>query len=153
MASLNRCCVLALFVFMCQMPLLLIQTLPLQAEEISQDVEKGQGGRVETTEEKAAGVEGIATYYAKRYNGRKTNSGERYKPEKLTAAHPSFPLGTRVKVVNLDNRNEVIVRINDRCRKRKTHNIDLSRAAAKKLGFFGKGMARVRIIPVEEEPS
>jgi rare lipoprotein A len=153
MASLNRCCVLALFVFVCQMPLLLIQTLPLQAEEISQDVEKGQGGRVETTEEKAAGVEGIATYYAKRYNGRKTNSGERYKPEKLTAAHPSFPLGTRVKVVNLDNRNEVIVRINDRCRKRKTHNIDLSRAAAKKLGFFGKGMARVRIIPVEEEPS
>lgn len=153
MASLNRCCVLALFVFVCQMPLLLIQTLPLQAEEISQDVEKGQGGQVVTTEEKAAGVEGIATYYAKRYNGRKTNSGERYKPEKLTAAHPSFPLGTKVKVVNLDNRNEVIVRINDRCRKRKTHNIDLSRAAAKKLGFFGKGMARVLIIPVEEEPS
>jgi rare lipoprotein A len=153
MASLNRCCILALFVFLCQMPLLLIQTLPLQAEEISQDVEKGQGGRV-ATEEKAAGVEGIATYYAKRYNGRKTNSGERYKPEKLTAAHPSFPLGTKVKVVNLSNRNEVIVRINDRCRKRKSHEtIDLSRAAAKKLGFFGKGMARVLIVPVEEEPS
>jgi rare lipoprotein A len=135
------------------MPLLLIQTLPLQAEEIAPVVEKGQGGRDLASSKEAAGVKGVATYYAKRYNGRKTQTGERYRPEKLTAAHPTFPMGTKIKVVNLDNQHEVLVRINDRCRKRKCPNVDLSRAAAKKLGFFGKGIARVRIIPVEDEPS
>jgi len=152
-ASLNSCCILALFVILCQVPLLLIQTLPLQAEEISPVGEKGQGGRNIEVKNEAAGVKGVASYYAKRYNGRKTQSGERYRPEKLSAAHPTFPMGTKIKVVNLDNQKEILVRINDRCRKRKVPNVDLSRAAAKKLGFFGKGLARVQIIPVDDEPT
>lgn len=100
--------------------------------------------------EESEGVEGFASYYAKRYSGRRTNSGERHNPEKLTAAHPSLPHGTRVKVINLANDREVIVTINDRCRARKQPFIDLSRAAARVLGFLGKGKARVRIIPLEE---
>ncbi|NJD91896.1 MAG: septal ring lytic transglycosylase RlpA family lipoprotein, partial [Geobacter sp.] len=58
--------------------------------------------------------------------------------------------GSRVKVINLANDKEVVVTINDRCRQRKTPFIDLSRAAAKELGFLGKGTARVRIIPLAE---
>lgn len=104
----------------------------------------------ELNTEDSEGVEGIASYYAKRYNGRRTNSGKRHNPEKLTAAHPSLPHGTRVKVINLANDREVIVTINDRCRARKQPFIDLSRAAARELGFLGKGKARVRIVTLEE---
>lgn len=91
------------------------------------------------------GVEGIATYYAKRYKGKKTTSGDRYRPEKLTGAHPFLPLGTKVKVTDLASRREVVVTINDRCRKKRSHVIDLSRAAAREIGLLGKGKARVRI--------
>lgn len=100
------------------------------------------------------GVQGVASYYAKRFNGRPTTSGVPYDPDKLTAAHQSLPFGTRVKVVNLANGREVTVTVNDRCRKRTFPFIDLSRAAAQRLGFFGKGITKVRIIPIgkEEEP-
>lgn len=100
------------------------------------------------------GMKGVASYYAKRFNGRPTTSGVRYDPNKLTAAHQSLPFGTRVKVVNLANGREVTVTVNDRCRKRTFPFIDLSRAAAERLGFLGKGIAKVRIIPIgkEEEP-
>jgi rare lipoprotein A len=152
MASLNRSCIGALLSFVFLMPLSLIQTHPLQAEELPNVEKEVQGGQTPVTEE-AAGVKGLATYYAKRYNGRKTTSGERYRPEKLTAAHPTLPLGTKVRVVNLENENEVVVRVNDRCRKRKVPNIDLSSAAARKLGFLGRGMARVLITRLEDDPS
>jgi rare lipoprotein A len=102
---------------------------------------------VEKTPEKDAETRGIASYYAKRYNGRKTNSGQRYDPVKLTAAHPDLPHGTKVHVRNLDNGREVVVTVNDRCRKRKFPFIDLSREAARRLGFLGKGITRVVITP------
>jgi rare lipoprotein A len=94
------------------------------------------------------GMRGIATYYAKRFNGRRTASGVPYDPDKLTAAHQALPFGTQVKVVNLNNGREVTVTVNDRCRKRSFPFIDLSRAAAQRLGFLGKGTAKVRIIPL-----
>jgi len=123
-------------------------THPLQAEEIPPGAEKA--APVVPEQE---GVKGVASYYAKRYDGRQTCSGARYNPEKLTAAHPDLPFGTRVKVINLANDREVIVTINDRCRDRSFPFIDLSRAAAKKLGFLGKGTARVRIMPLDDEDS
>ena len=128
-----------------------VHTLPLHADEI---------GSASTTLETVApqakepqGTEGVASYYAKRYNGRRTNSGQRYDPSKLTAAHPTLPYGTKVRVINLANNKEVTVTINDRCSPRKQASIDLSRAAAKKLGFLGKGTTRVCIIPLEKEPA
>ena len=96
---------------------------------------------------------GIASYYAKKYHGRKTTSGERYHPDKMTAAHHSLPLGTRVRVKNLANDKEVTVVVNDRCRKKSIPFIDLSRAAAKKLGFFGAGIANVAIVPLPADES
>jgi rare lipoprotein A len=97
------------------------------------------------------GMKGIASYYAKRFNGRPTASGIPYDPAKLTAAHQSLPFGTKVKVVNLANGLEVTVIVNDRCRQRSFPFIDLSRAAAERLGFFGKGITKVRIIPMSSE--
>ena len=141
---------LAALVVVCQM-FLLIHTHPLQAEENNNTGDRKEAAAPE--KQAGEGVEGIASYYATKYNGRKTNSGERYQPQKLTAAHPSLPFGTLVKVVNLANGKEVVVTINDRCRKRTVPYIDLSRSAATKLGFFGKGLAKVRIIPLEEKPS
>ncbi len=150
MASSFRCGIRATFFVACLM-LLLIQTRPLQAEELPRDVEKIQNGPETPAVKEADGVKGLASYYAKRYNGRRTQSGERYRPAKLTAAHPSLPFGTKVKVVNLENKKEVVVRINDRCRKRKVPIIDLSSAAAEELGFLGKGMANVRMISMADE--
>jgi rare lipoprotein A len=96
-------------------------------------------------------VEGFASYYARRFEGRRTTSGHRYDPEKLTAAHQSLPLGTVVRVVNPVSKQEVHVTINDRCAPKSFHFIDLSRAAAKKIGLWGKGKIKVVIIPLLED--
>jgi rare lipoprotein A len=96
-------------------------------------------------------VEGIASYYARRFEGRRTTSGHRYNPDKMTAAHESLPFGTVVRVVNLASKQEVHVTITDRCASRSFHFIDLSRAAAKKIGLWGKGKIKVVIIPLLEE--
>ena len=149
MALLNPRGMLALILLFCQL-LFLFPTLPLQAEEIqSESSEESIAPRAPERHE----TEGLASYYANRYNGRKTRSGSRYNPKKLTAAHPTLPFGTRVRVLNLTNDREVIVTVNDRCRSRKFPFIDLSRAAAAELGFLGKGTARVRIIPLDDEES
>jgi rare lipoprotein A len=96
-------------------------------------------------------VEGFASYYARKFEGRRTTSGHRYNPEKMTGAHQSLPLGTVVRVVNPVSGQEVSVTINDRCAPKSFHFIDLSRAAAKKIGLWGKGKIRVVITPLLEE--
>jgi rare lipoprotein A len=96
-------------------------------------------------------MDGFASYYARRFEGRKTTSGHRYHPDKLTAAHESLPLGTLVRVVNPATSQEVHVTITDRCARKSFNFIDLSRAAAKKIGLWGKGRIRVVIIPLLQE--
>ncbi len=86
---------------------------------------------------------GIASYYGKKFHGRTTASGERYNMNRLTAAHRSFEFGTRVKVTNLSNDKSVVVTINDRGPYAKGRIIDLSRAAASRIGMLSSGTARV----------
>ncbi|HLX93932.1 MAG TPA: septal ring lytic transglycosylase RlpA family protein [Puia sp.] len=88
---------------------------------------------------------GIASFYANKFNGRHTASGEIFSQEKLTAASNLLPLNTWVRVTNLHNRKEVIVKINDRMHFRNRRLIDLSHAAAKKLGYTGWGLAKVKV--------
>ncbi len=88
---------------------------------------------------------GKASYYAMKFKGRKTASGEIYDPDKLTAAHPKLPFGTMVRVTNLYNNASVIVRINDRGPHVKSRIIDLSYAAAKKLDIITRGLGEVAI--------
>lgn len=89
---------------------------------------------------------GKASYYADRFTGKPTASGERYQPTKLTAAHKHLPLGTRVKVTNLRNKRSVIVRINDRGRLGRGRIIDLSHRAAEEIGMLRSGIAPVRVM-------
>jgi rare lipoprotein A len=89
--------------------------------------------------------EGVASYYGKEFNGRKTASGERYNDRKFTAAHRKLPFGTMVNVTNLNNGKTVTVRVNDRGPFKKDRLIDLSFAAAKAIGIVGAGTGRVRI--------
>jgi rare lipoprotein A len=67
----------------------------------------------------------------------------------LTAAHPTIPHRARVKIVNLANNRSVVVKVNDRCPKCSFEIIDLSREAARRLGFLKEGTAIVRIIPID----
>jgi len=89
---------------------------------------------------------GIASWYGPGFHGSKTASGEIYNMYKLTAAHKTLPLGTFVKVINLENGRSVIVKINDRGPFVPGRIIDLSYAAAKRLGMLKKGTAKVEII-------
>jgi rare lipoprotein A len=89
---------------------------------------------------------GIASWYGPGFHGSRTASGEIYNMYKLTAAHKTLPLGTYVKVINLENGKSVIVKVNDRGPFVKGRIIDLSYAAAKKLGMVKKGTARVKLI-------
>ena len=130
--------------------MMLAPSHPLRAEELDTGVTQGAVAPERVTES-STGNKGVATYYAARYKGRRTSSGERYNPVKLTAAHNDLPLGTKVRVTNLDNDREVVVTVNDRCKKRKTRLIDLSRAAARELGFLGRGKTRVMITSLEAE--
>jgi len=88
---------------------------------------------------------GIASWYGRRDQGRRTASGERFSVAGYTAAHRSLPFGTLVKVRNLDNRREIVVRITDRGPFIKGRIIDLSPAAAKEIGISRSGTARVEI--------
>ncbi len=95
---------------------------------------------------------GIASFYAKRFEGRRCASGEKFRQDSLTAAHKTLPFGTFVKVKNLNNDSVVIVRINDRLPKRSKRSIDLTRRAAKQLNFIPKGLTKVRIEVIPAEP-
>lgn len=86
-----------------------------------------------------------ATYYAKKFEGRRTTSGVRYRGKKLTAAHLTLPFGTIVTVTNPDNGKSVDVEVNDRGPHSRKYKIDVSAAAAKALGFYGKGVAQLEI--------
>jgi rare lipoprotein A len=85
---------------------------------------------------------GEAAYYAARFDGRRTASGERFDSRRLTAAHRSLPMGSRVKVTNENNGRTVTVRINDRGPYSRGRIIDLSRAAAARLDMVRNGSRR-----------
>jgi rare lipoprotein A len=88
---------------------------------------------------------GIASWYGEKFHGRKTSSGEVYDMYKMTAAHKELPLPSYVRVINISNGREVVVRVNDRGPFHENRIIDLSYAAAKKLGIVAKGTGLVEI--------
>ena len=88
---------------------------------------------------------GVASWYGEYFVGKPTASGEPYNMYELTAAHPTLPLGTLVKVTNLKNRRTVVVRINDRGPVVPGRIIDVSYSAAQVLNFKSQGLQRVRL--------
>jgi len=92
---------------------------------------------------------GLASFYGRAFQGYKTASGQLYDMNKLTAAHRRLPVGTKLEVTNLENNRRVIVTVNDRGPYVAGRIIDLSRAAALRLGMVKEGLTKVRIEVVE----
>jgi rare lipoprotein A len=90
-------------------------------------------------------LSGAASWYGGKFHGRTTANGERYDMHKLTAAHKTLPFGTKVKITNQRNGETVVVRINDRGPYAGRRIIDLSRAAADKIGMLRSGVAPVKV--------
>jgi rare lipoprotein A len=99
-----------------------------------------------------AGQVGWASWYGTHHQGRKTASGERFSRSQLTAAHRSLPLGTKVQVTNLRTGQHVVVKINDRGPHGggKRRIIDLSEAAARRIGLSPRGVDLVRVVVVQD---
>lgn len=93
---------------------------------------------------------GIASYYGHEFSGRRTANGETYRGSALTAAHRTAPFGSRIRVRNLGNGREVVVRVNDRGPWSRGRIIDLSYAAAKAIGLHRSGTARVKLTMVTD---
>jgi rare lipoprotein A len=132
--------------------------------EAGQPVPKGGGtyrvgkpytvaGRVYVPEENPNyKAEGIASWYGDEFHGRKTANGEIFDMTSITAAHPTLPIPSYVRVTNLRNKRSLIVRVNDRGPYANDRVIDLSVRAAKLLEFHGHGLARVRVEYVGKAP-
>jgi rare lipoprotein A len=91
---------------------------------------------------------GVASWYGHEWHGRRTASGERFRSEEMTAAHPTLPLLSRALVTNLANGQSVAVRITDRGPHTKGRIIDVSHSAAERLGMLATGVARVKVEPL-----
>jgi rare lipoprotein A len=88
---------------------------------------------------------GSASFYAAKFDGRRTASGEIFRNSDMTAAHRTLPFGSQVRVTNLANGRSVVVRVNDRGPWHKNRVIDVSRAAAEEIGMVRSGTARVTL--------
>jgi len=92
---------------------------------------------------------GIASFYSDSLNGQPTASGEHYDKDKMTAAHATLPFGTVLRVTNLKNQRTVILRVNSRAHPQNRRLLDVSRRAARELGFVQAGLAKVKIQVLE----
>ena len=130
---------LALLLPGCALPIGRGKTLPppVVAPQVKEEVPNAEGATVEQV--------GNASWYGPAQDGKETASGETFDQNKLTAAHPTLPLGSKAVVTNLETGKSVEVTINDRGPYVKGRKIDLSRAAARQIGMSKKGVAKVKI--------
>ncbi len=98
--------------------------------------------------EEQAGETGIASYYADSLAGRRTASGERYRPEIASCAHRTYPFGTMLRVTAVGSGKSAMCRVNDRGPFAKGRLLDVSRVVAKELGMLRAGVLEVRIVVV-----
>ncbi len=110
-------------------------------------------GNTYTPQTKAGGYskEGVASWYGRRFHGKKTASGERYDMYAMTAAHPTLPIPSYARVTALGSGQSVVVRINDRGPFHSKRIVDLSYAAAHKLGYIKQGSTRVRVESIDPD--
>ena len=115
------------------------QIASLEEKIQSEDISTGRN------EIKARSFFGTASFYADKFNGRKTATGAIYAHEKYTAACNVLALGTWIRVTNLRNSKSVIVQINDRLHPKNKRIVDLSKVAAQKLGYISRGLTQVKV--------
>lgn len=106
------------------------------ADSLAKRVTKGKPARV---------LYGTASFYAKKFHGRKTASGERFNHQGFTCACNMLPFGTWVRITNLRNGKQVVVKVNDRLHPKMKRLADLTQAAAQQLGFVRSGLTRIKL--------
>ncbi|RNJ63277.1 MAG: septal ring lytic transglycosylase RlpA family protein [Porphyrobacter sp. IPPAS B-1204] len=127
----------------------MIELVPVQpTADVTVSVPAEQPAAPSAPQETVLG-QGSASYYAAKFNGRRTASGERFDNAEMTAAHRTLPFGSRVRVTNPANGRSVVVRINDRGPFTRGRLIDVSRAAAEELGMVARGHANVELALIE----
>ena len=94
---------------------------------------------------------GHASFYSDKFIGKKTASGEIFSQDKLTCAHNTYPLGSKVRVTNLKNGKTIVLKVNDRLHHRNPRLVDLTRAGATKLGFHKSGIVKVKVELISSE--
>jgi rare lipoprotein A len=99
----------------------------------------------------ATAQSGVASFYHDKFEGRQTATGDVFTQQKMTAACNTLPLNCWVRVTNIRNKKSVVVRINDRMHYLNKRLIDLSKIAAKELGYVGRGLTRVQVIYLGKE--
>src|SRR5205085_2075572 len=109
--------------------------------------ERDEGGYPQATHKRESGYTetGMISYYADKFDGKKTASGAIFKKDGFTAAHRSLPFHTKIKVTNLSNGRSVIVEVTDRGPFAHDRILDLSPAAARQIGILGKGTAKATL--------
>ncbi|MFA7289288.1 MAG: septal ring lytic transglycosylase RlpA family protein [Melioribacteraceae bacterium] len=141
------------FVFLLLLSVILYNCTPLprfkSEDNTKLPIENGQLSETYKNHEVLESIEGTASFYADKFNGRITYSGEVYDMNGITAAHQSFPMDTIIKVTNLKKNKSIILRINDRMPTRGDRIIDLSLGAAKELDFVNDGITDVKIEVLE----
>lgn len=126
------------------------EELPVPAEPVSEAVDLDTFEPPVEAEPAARSLgTGVASYYAAKFHGRRTASGEAFDNGAMTAAHRSLPFGTMVRVTNVRTGESVVVRINDRGPFTKGRLIDLSRAAAEQIGIVRAGHGTVELELIE----
>ncbi len=125
--------------------ILLLLAAPAGAQTAQQSEKDKSGEKAPAKKSAGRVLYGQASYYASKFEGRKTANGEIFRHSKLTAACNSLPLGTWIKVTNLRNGKSVEVKVNDRLHTKTRRLVDLTRSAAQKLGFIKSGLTRVKV--------
>ena len=112
---------------------------------------RSKPGIVSTSKKSSKVLYGQASFYANKFNGRRTANGEIFSQAKLTAACNVLPLGTWIRVTNLKNGKIVVVKTNDRLHPSMRRLIDLTHTAAKQLGYISRGLTRVKVEVLDEK--
>lgn len=118
-------------------------------------VASGQSHKSEWGDQREDGkkvIYGVASFYANKFHGRKTASGEIFSQNKFTCACNVLPLGTWIRVTNLRNGRSVVVKTNDRLHPKVKRVVDLTRVAAEKLGYVSSGLTRVKVEVLGKKP-
>lgn len=134
------------------LPLLLLSLFSFaQGGKQSKQAKEADGGKVKKPVTRT--LYGQASFYASKFEGRKTSSGEIFRHSKLTAACNALPLGTWIRVTNLKNGKSIVVKTNDRLHQKTRRLVDLTKTGAQRLGFIKSGLTRVKVEVLKKKPS
>lgn len=137
--------------YLCRIVFVIIFITLFCSPVISQDTTAFNPVIIKETKKNDHVLYGQASYYAAKFEGRRTANGETFSHKKFTAACNQLPLGTWIEVTNLRNGKSVIVKTNDRLHPKMKRVVDLTMAAARKLDFVASGLTKVKVVVINKK--